>query len=169
MLTTYDTSLGRTRQRQGVCLGKQVKELFRLTWFDKCRILGNLKAFSTIVSAHKMRFTPSDSVVKYLVIIMNFFEKFFSLLAIIFAAGLVVSLIYFPQLRQIHLLIPISLVGLVVNVALIFIVLKDVFSRRFYDQNRKYVWIVMILLFWPSIIYYLYSYGFRPREVQQLP
>jgi hypothetical protein len=100
---------------------------------------------------------------------MNFLEKVFSLLAIIFAAGLVVSLISFPQLRQIHLLIPISLVGLVVNVALIFIVLRDIFSRRFYDQNRKYVWIALVLLFWPSIIYYLYSYGFRPRESQQLP
>lgn len=103
------------------------------------------------------------------VIIMNFLEKVFSLLAIIFAAGLVVSLIYFPQLRQIHLLIPISLVGLVVNVALIFIVLRDIFSRRFYDQNRKYLWIALVLFFWPSIIYYLYSYGFRPREIQQPP
>jgi hypothetical protein len=102
------------------------------------------------------------------VIIMNFLEKIISLLAIIFAAGLVVSLIYFPQLRQIHFLIPISLVGLVVNVALIFIVLRDIFSRRFNDQNRKYMWIALVLIFWPSIICYLYSYGFRPRDGQQL-
>ena len=103
------------------------------------------------------------------VIIMNFLEKIFSLLAIIFAAGLIASLIYFPQLRQIHLLIPITLVGLAVNVALIFIVLRDIFSSGFNDQNRKYMWIALVLLFWPSIIYYLYSYGFRPRESQQLP
>jgi predicted membrane protein len=100
---------------------------------------------------------------------MNVLEKIISLLAIIFAAGLAVSLISFPQLRQIHLLIPLSLVGFVVNVALIFIVLRDIFSRSFNDQNRKYMWIALVLLIWPSIIYYLYSYGFRPRESQRLP
>jgi hypothetical protein len=102
-------------------------------------------------------------------ITMNFLEKIISLLAIIFAAGLIASLIYFPQLRQVHLLIPISLTGLVINVALVFVVLRDIFSRSFKDQNRKYMWIALILLFWPSIICYLYSYGFRPRENQQLP
>jgi hypothetical protein len=95
-------------------------------------------------------------------ITMNFHEKVFSLLAIIFAAGLVISLIYFPQLRQLHLLIPISLAGLVINIALIFIVLRDILSRHFDDQNKKYMWVALVLLFWPSIIYYLYSYGFRP-------
>jgi hypothetical protein len=94
---------------------------------------------------------------------MNIFEKVFSLLAILFAAGLIISLIYFPQLRQLHLLIPICLLGLVINVVLMFIVLRDIFSRRFSDQGRKYVWIALVLLLWPSILFYLYRYGFRPR------
>jgi hypothetical protein len=94
---------------------------------------------------------------------MNIFEKIFSLLAILFAAGLIISLIYFPQLRQLHLLIPICLLGFIINVVLMFIVLRDIFSRRFSDQGRKYVWIALVLLLWPSILFYLYRYGFRPR------
>jgi phosphatidylserine synthase len=94
---------------------------------------------------------------------MNIFEKVSSLLAIIFAAGLIISLIYFPQLRQLHLLIPICLLGLVINVLLMFIVLRDIFSRNFSDQGKKYLWIALVLLLWPSILFYLYRYGFRPR------
>jgi hypothetical protein len=94
---------------------------------------------------------------------MNIFEKVFSLLAILFAAGLIISLIYFPHLRQLHLLIPICLLGLVINVVLMFIVLRDIFSRRFSDQGKKYLWIALVLLLWPSILFYLYRYGFRPR------
>jgi hypothetical protein len=94
---------------------------------------------------------------------MNIFEKVFSLLAIIFAAGLIIGLIYFPQLRQLHLLIPICLLGLIINVLLMFIVLRDIFSRNFRDQGKKYLWIALVLLLWPSILFYLYRYGFRPR------
>ncbi len=94
---------------------------------------------------------------------MNVFEKFFTLLAMIFAVALIVSLIYFPPLRQLHLLIPICLLGLVVNMALIFIVLRDIFLRHFSDPGTKYIWIALVLLVWPSIPFYLCKYGFRPR------
>jgi hypothetical protein len=94
---------------------------------------------------------------------MNIFEKVSSLLAIIFASCLIIGLIYFPQLRQLHLLIPICLLGLVINVLLMFIVLRDIFSRNFSDQGKKYLWIALVLLLWPSILFYLYRYGFRPR------
>ena len=94
---------------------------------------------------------------------MNVFEKIYSLLAIIFAAGLIACLIYFPQLRQFDRLIPISLLGLVINIGLMFIVLRDIYSRQFPDQGRKYFWMALVLLFWPSILFYLPRYGFRPR------
>lgn len=96
---------------------------------------------------------------------MNIFEKIYSLLAIIFAAGLIISLIYFPQLRQLHRLIPISLLGLVINIGLMFIVLRDISSRQFRDQGRKYFWMALVLIFWPSILFYLPRHGFRPRVI----
>jgi hypothetical protein len=96
---------------------------------------------------------------------MNIFEKIFSLFAITFAAGLIAVLIYFPQLRHLNYLIPISLLGLVINIGLIFVVLRDIFSRQFSDQARKYFWIALVLIFWPSILFYLPKYGFRPRTI----
>jgi hypothetical protein len=87
------------------------------------------------------------------------------LFAIIFAAGLTGTLIYYPQLRQFNYLIPISLLGLFVNIGLIFVVLRDIFARQFGDQGRKYFWVALVLIFWPSILYYLPRHGFRPRTV----
>jgi len=94
---------------------------------------------------------------------MNIFEKSYTVSAIIFTALLFSSLIFFPQLRPLQRLVPICLLGMIVNVGLMFIVLRDIFSRQFDDPNRKYLWIALVLLFWPSILYYLPRYGFRPR------
>ncbi len=94
---------------------------------------------------------------------MNIFERLFSSLAIIFAMGLIISLVYFPELRQLHRLIPICLLGLVVNMVLMFIVLRDIATRQFHDQRKKYFWMALVLIFWPSILIYLPRYGFRPR------
>jgi len=94
---------------------------------------------------------------------MNIFEKIYALLAIVFASGLFISLIYFPVLRQFHILLPICLVGLAINVGLLFVVLRDIFSRRFTPESKKYIWIALVLCFWPSIVLYLPKYGFQPR------
>ena len=96
-------------------------------------------------------------------ILMNIFEKIYSVLAIIFTAGFIASLIYFPQLRQLNHLLPLSLLGLVINIGLMFTVLQDIYKRQFNSQRKKYFWIALILLFWPAILYYLPRYGFHPR------
>lgn len=96
---------------------------------------------------------------------MNIFEKIYSLLAIIFAMALLVCLFSFPQLRQIDRLIPICLMGLIVNMGLMFIVLRDIFYRPFHNPGSKYVWLALVLLLWPSILFYLPRHGFRPRSV----
>lgn len=96
---------------------------------------------------------------------MNIFEKIYSLLAIIFAAIIINSLIYFPQLHQLNRLIPICLLGFVINIGLMFIVLRDIYSRQFRNQTRRYFWMALVLLFWPSILLYLPMYGFRPRTL----
>ena len=94
---------------------------------------------------------------------MNIFEKIYSLFAIIFAGCLIASLIYFPQLRQFNLLIPISILGLIINIGLIFLVLRDIFSRQFKNQGAKYIWVALVLFLWPSILFYLPIYGFKSR------
>ncbi|MGB3212762.1 MAG: hypothetical protein WBB19_18830 [Desulforhopalus sp.] len=96
---------------------------------------------------------------------MNTLEKIFSVLAITFAVGLTASLIYFPQLRLLNRLIPICLVGFIINIGLLFIILRDIFSRQFSDHNKRYVWMALVLFFWPSILFYLPMHGFRPRVI----
>ena len=94
---------------------------------------------------------------------MNLFEKIYAVLAVVFALTLLTALFLYPQLREIQNLIPISLVGLVVNIGLLFVVLRDILSRSFPDPNRKYFWLVLVLLVWPAILYYLPRHGFSPR------
>lgn len=94
---------------------------------------------------------------------MNIFEKVYSIMAVLFAAGLLSILVAVPELRQFNQLLMACLLGLLVNIGLMFIVLRDIFLRRFADQNRRFFWLVMVLLIWPSIIYYLLRHGFRPR------
>jgi len=96
---------------------------------------------------------------------MNTFEKIYSVLAIVFAVILLIALALYPQFREFKNLIIVSLLGLLVNIGLLFIVLRDILTRQFSDQNRKYFWLVLVLLFWPAIIYYLLRYGFLPKTI----
>ncbi|MBU1566007.1 MAG: hypothetical protein KJ630_10305 [Proteobacteria bacterium] len=98
---------------------------------------------------------------------MNIFEKAYSLLAIVFAVGLITIIILYPEFRRLERLILTSLIGFAVNIGLMFIVLKDIFMRRFNRQGTKYLWLAMVLLVWPSIIYYLFQYGFKSRSGQE--
>ena len=95
---------------------------------------------------------------------MNTFEKIYSVLAILFAVSLLCVLVLFPELRQLNRLLTASLVGLLVNMGLMFIVLRDILLRRFSDPNMRYIWLALALLIWPSVIYYLVRYGFSPRN-----
>lgn len=98
---------------------------------------------------------------------MHTFEKFYSLLAIACAIAIVGAMIFLPDLRQLDRLLPISLIGLAVNIGLMYIVLKDIFLRPFSNQSTKFLWLGLVLLLWPSIIFYLFRYGFKPRTDQE--
>jgi hypothetical protein len=95
---------------------------------------------------------------------MNTVEKAFSIFAILFAIGLTAAFWAIPELRQVKLLFPISLLGIVINIALMFIVLRDILYRRFGTPMAKFIWLGVILLFWPAILYYLPRHGFQPRQ-----
>ena len=98
---------------------------------------------------------------------MTIFEKIYSLLAVAYAVVLIAGIIVFPDLRHFDRLLPASLIGLLVNIGLMFILLRDIFLRRFSTESAKYLWLGMVLILWPSIIYYLLRYGFKPRSGQE--
>jgi len=95
---------------------------------------------------------------------MTSLEKLFSLCAIIFLACLLGSLIIVPQMRNLEILLPVSLLGFLINATLLFIVFKDIFTRSFETDTKKYIWILLILIFLPTILIYLPKYGFKPKD-----
>mgnify|MGYP001149241722 CR=1 FL=1 len=94
---------------------------------------------------------------------MNTFEKVFSVFAVLFAIALIASLYVYPEVREFKILLPVSLVGVAVNIGLMFVVLRDILYRQFANPMTKYIWIAMVLFFWPAILYYLSKHGFKSR------
>jgi hypothetical protein len=97
---------------------------------------------------------------------MNLFEKTYASLSVIFAVSLILCLFLFSNLRQPAYLIPIGSIGFTLNVGLMFIVLRDIFLRSFGTETTKFFWMAAVLIFWPSIVYYLLQYGMKPRASQ---
>ncbi len=94
---------------------------------------------------------------------MSSAEKIFSVLAICYITGLSAFLVLLPSARELKYLLPLSLLGVGVNVGLLFVVFKDIFSRSFPTTGIKYFWVIIIFLFLPAIIFYLPKHGFRKR------
>ena len=90
-------------------------------------------------------------------------EKIYAVFAVLFACCLLTSLVAFPELRQLKILLPLSLVGMSINIGLMFVVLRDIILRSFENPMAKYIWIAVILVFWPAVLYYLPRHGFTPR------
>lgn len=95
---------------------------------------------------------------------MTRYEKFFSLFAIIFLIGEGIAVVSVPMARTIGVLIPLALVGIIVNAALLFIVFKDIFTRSFVNPGSRLVWGLLVFLFPPAVLIYLPLHGFKPRN-----
>ena len=88
--------------------------------------------------------------------------------------ALLYTLVYMPvffavglsgRIEQYFLLIiPFHLFGMMINLAFLIIVIRDIYKREFPDPNSKVTWTVLILMFWPSVLVYLPKYGFKPRD-----
>ena len=91
-------------------------------------------------------------------------EKFYSVFAILYIIALTSVLIVLPETRQLLVLLPITLVGLLVNIIFMFIVLRDIFLRSFSSSGQKILWVVLILVFWPAVLVYLPRFGFKARS-----
>lgn len=94
---------------------------------------------------------------------MNTLEKIFSIFAIIFAVSFLILIFTVPQLQQLSILLPLTGVALVINIGLMFVIFKDIYFRTFSNPNQKFVWFALILFLWPSVVFYLVLYGFKPR------
>lgn len=94
---------------------------------------------------------------------MTLFEKIASLTAIVFALALLCALLLLPELRQPSSLFALAGIGLVVNVGLMVVVLRDIMLRRFARPNDRYLWLVLVFLIWPAIVVYLFRHGFKAR------
>lgn len=96
---------------------------------------------------------------------MNTLEKILSIIALLFLFGLILLLFFYPPIRAPKLLIPGVFIGFFLNMTLLFIVFRDVFSRPFSSKSKQYFWSLLILLFQPAVIVYLIKYGFKPRRI----
>jgi hypothetical protein len=91
-------------------------------------------------------------------------EKLYSIFAILFVIALSVVLTLYPEYRQLKILLPVSLVGLIVNIVFMFIVLRDIFLRDYLTFGQKVLWAVVILVLWPAVFIYLPRFGFKARK-----
>jgi hypothetical protein len=94
---------------------------------------------------------------------MTLLEKCLCLAAILFAFILVAALLFVPDLRQPSVLLPLTAIGLMVNVGLMVVVLRDILQRHFTNSTDKYLWLALVLLVWPAILVYLARHGFKAR------
>ncbi len=94
---------------------------------------------------------------------MNRIEKGYSIFSLIFIVLITVLLCSVPSTRSLTVLLPLAFVGVIINVGLLFVVFKDIFSRSFASEGRKYFWTLAILLFLPAVFIYLPRHGFKPR------
>lgn len=95
---------------------------------------------------------------------MSITEKLYSIFGVIFGIGLILLLAMVPAARELAVLLPLSFIGLLVNIGLIFVVLKDLFTREGVDKNKKIIWTMAMLICWPVIVVYLFVHGFKPHS-----
>jgi hypothetical protein len=95
---------------------------------------------------------------------MNRFEKRFVIFYWVYI--LVYIPCFFALVPQYWLqLLPFHFLGMVMAIPMFIIVFHDLYKRHFPDPNSKVTWAILMLVLYPSILVYLYKFGFRPREI----
>ncbi len=62
-----------------------------------------------------------------------------------------------------HVVMPFHFFGMAIGIPMLIILFRDLYKREFPNPNSKITWTILILMFCPSILVYLYWYGFRTR------
>ena len=65
--------------------------------------------------------------------------------------------------RLVYYILPFHLFGMALGFAMIFILCRDLYKRKFATRSSKVIWAILWAICWPSIFVYLYKHGFRPR------
>lgn len=94
---------------------------------------------------------------------MNRFEKLFSLVGLVFMPLIIGIMTLVPAAKTFMVMLPMALLGVLINVGLLYVVFKDIFSRSFHPESTRYLWVMATLLVLPTVIIYLVKYGFKPR------
>jgi hypothetical protein len=96
---------------------------------------------------------------------MNRYEKGFVVFYFLYILIYVPCFILFVSFRPNDFLwiLPFHFFGMAIGVAMLVIVFRDLYKRDFPNPNSKLTWAILMLMLWPSILVYLYKYGFRPR------
>jgi hypothetical protein len=95
--------------------------------------------------------------------VMNSREKIISIAALVILVGVPAMLLIVPKLHTLPVLLPLSIVIFIANAALLFVVFKDIFSRPFPSQTRRYLWVALVFFLPPTILIYLPMHGFKAR------
>ena len=66
--------------------------------------------------------------------------------------------------------VPVFLCFLAAAVGLTFLIIifRDIYKRQFPNPNSKVTWTILILVFFPAVVVYLFKYGFKPRQRTQV-
>ena len=68
---------------------------------------------------------------------------------------------YFFTILSFHLF------GMLIGIPLLSILIRDIYLREFPNPNSKVTWVIAILVFWPSIPFYLYYHDFALVAINQ--
>ena len=91
-------------------------------------------------------------------------EKYICIAALITLITIPPLLFIIPKLHTLPFLIPLSFLLIGMNAALLFLVFKDIFTRRFNSDKMRLVWAALVFFFPPVILLYLPLHGFRARQ-----
>jgi len=94
---------------------------------------------------------------------MNKAERIY---VILYCAFLLIYLpvVYIMGKPPLSITLPVHLPGLAVSLPLLVAVFADLYRRKTLSTNRKLTWAIVMLMFWPSILVYLFRHGFQPRQ-----
>ena len=92
-------------------------------------------------------------------------EKIFSYIYFIYLLIFIAYSLVFARSHHNNLTIILgNFIGFILTINMYVIVIRDILARNLGDSNTKTKWIVLVIIFWPAIIYYLHEFGFKQRR-----
>ena len=96
---------------------------------------------------------------------MNKYEKIYVIFTLTYI--FVYGYFFFTSMKtpdNFERLIPFHFFGMALSLGFLVVLIRDILKRKFSNPNSQAIWIILIILFWPSAFIYLPKYGFRSRD-----